>query len=138
VKSSNQFITLVLTWPRALRHIPRSSSSSSDLDSETSYNFSETSRLDSGSGSTAAASSLASSGGLIPLKREWSSRQIVGRAVGNISTCLAWPMVFRQHTVRDMFLCSQRKVSKLRCDETFAFSTFWEDEITNFETQNSS
>jgi Heterokaryon incompatibility protein (HET) len=132
-------ITITLRWivhmtGRVVQHIPSSSSSGSDSNSGTPYNFSDTSTTsDSASGLAEASSSLASSAGSMLPEREWSTCQIVGRAVGNIATCFAWPMVFRQHTVRDMFLCSQGKVSQLRCDETFAISTFWEDEITNLK-----
>lgn len=98
-----------------------------------------TSGMDYGSSSTSSSSSStpfsSSSSPSVPYtpppKRDWSTRSIVGKATMNMSSCFGWPLLFRDHTVKDMFLCSDGQATVLNCGETFALSTFLEEGNTS-------
>lgn len=45
-----------------------------------------------------------------------------------MSSCFGWPLLFRDHTVKDMVLCSDGSATVLNCGETFALSTFLQEE----------
>lgn len=61
--------------------------------------------------------------------RTWSTISIVSQATLNMSSCFGWPLLVRDHTVKKMFLCADGQTTPLNCGETFALSTFVEDEI---------
>ena len=114
---------------------PSSTSSSSDPISSSSYDNTSSSSYDNTSSSSSAPTPFSE---LLPFKkRDWSTRSIVGKATVNMASCFGWPLLVRDHTIRDIYLCDDGVVSKLECRETLALSTFLEEDITAPDQSNS-
>ncbi|KAH8888540.1 HET-domain-containing protein [Thozetella sp. PMI_491] len=62
--------------------------------------------------------------------RSWSTKEIMGKATGNVAFCFALPLAIRTHTVRELHLCHDGHVSEMSCDETLALATFLEDDAS--------
>lgn len=109
----------------------------SSTSSDSSYT--DTSWTSSSSSSSAPSSSTPSS--YTPPRpprppRDWSTMSILGKATMNMSSCFGWPLLFRDHTVKDMVLCADGSATILNCGETFALSTFLQEENKSSDSIN--
>jgi hypothetical protein len=134
-------ITIRNLLARLGKAMAKASSGSSDSDSSSSSDYSG----DSGSSSSSTSSSTSSSSPSTyypyeppKKKRDWSTRKIVGKASGNIVACFGWPLAVRDHTVKHMFYCAEKKVTPLNCQETLSLHTFMADGTMFKENENNS
>ena len=98
--------------------------------SDSSYTDTSWMQTDSSSSSSPSSTSSAPSRPPRPPKppRDWSTMSILGKATMNMGSCFGWPLLFRDHTVKEMVLCADGSSTILNCGETFALSTFLQEE----------
>lgn len=111
-------------------------SSSSDT---SSYSPSSSSSSSSSTKPPSAAGPPGPSAPWKPIKtRTWSAMSIVTKASMNMSTCFGYPLLVRDHTIKDIILCSDGEVTMMNCGQTFALSTFLEPMEDDIASDNGS
>jgi len=107
-----------------------SSDSSSSTSDSSSGSYTPTT---SSSSSSSTHPSLSSSGlpfppPLVPYeKRDWTTLNAMGHATVNVALCFGPPLMFRDHTVKHVFLYENGKAYELNCEEPLSLSTFTKD-----------